>query len=108
MTLLRRGSRDGITSKSSIPSGGTGDMDRSIYDTNYNGIVDNSERVESFVQNIIVPTAVWTITHSLNKFPNVRTFNTSNQQIYGSITHNSINQVKIEFLIAITGRVECD
>lgn len=46
----------------------------------------------------------WTITHGLDKYPSVQCFDSSNDLIFGIITHNSKNQLTITFSSAVAGK----
>ena len=47
--------------------------------------------------------ATWTITHNLGFRPNVTTFDTTEANIIGDITHASVNQLTVTFATATGG-----
>ena len=47
--------------------------------------------------------AVWTITHNLNFFPNVTTMDSSGSLVEGEIVHTNRNTVRVTFLAAFSG-----
>ena len=56
----------------------------------------------TFVQ--AVPSAVWTITHNLEKYPSVSVVNSSNQLGYGQVNYTSLNELTITFSAAFAGK----
>ena len=52
----------------------------------------------------MVASATWVITHNLNKYPAVRTFNGYQEEVIGEIVYNSLNQVTIIFNSPFSGR----
>ncbi len=58
----------------------------------------------SFVHTQTVPSIVWDITHGLNMMPNVRTEDSSGNDIEGVIENVNVDRVKIYFTQAISGK----
>jgi len=54
-----------------------------------------------YVQN--TGSILWDITHNLNEQPTVAVIDTSGNEIEGSITHHSINNLSISFGIPVSG-----
>lgn len=48
--------------------------------------------------------ATWTITHNMGKNPSVTIVDTANDEVEGSVKHNSINQITITFSAAVSGK----
>ena len=55
----------------------------------------------SHVQNAVSDT--WTIIHNLKFLPNVTAFDSSGNQVEGNVVHQTVNQLTIEFSVAISG-----
>lgn len=51
-----------------------------------------------------LPSAVWVITHNLEKFPSVTVVDTSNTVLVGQIEYNSLNQLTITFASSTGGK----
>lgn len=47
---------------------------------------------------------IWSIIHNLNKLPTVVTINSENEEVIGSVTFPSLNEVVITFSESITGQ----
>lgn len=47
--------------------------------------------------------STWTITHNLNKFPNVVVFDSADNQAFGAVDHVSKNQLTITFSASFSG-----
>lgn len=58
----------------------------------------------SYVHTQTNPATVWDITHSLNMIPNVRTEDLAGQDIEGTVEVVSVNQIKIYFSQAVSGK----
>lgn len=50
-----------------------------------------------------VPLAVWTLAHNLGKNPSVTVIDSAGEEVYGSVNHDSVNQVTITFNAAFSG-----
>ena len=55
-----------------------------------------------FTQN--TSSAVWTITHNLNFYPNVTTMDSSGSIVEGEIEHLNRNTLRVTFLAAFSGQ----
>jgi hypothetical protein len=73
----------------------------------------NSGTVEEFLQSLVggnhthnqmVPSDNWVIEHNLGFFPNVTVFSSADEQVFGDITHISINKLSIQFSGALSGK----
>ncbi len=51
-----------------------------------------------------LPSAIWTITHNLEKFPSVSVVDTAGTIIMGEVSYDSINQLTINFSSATSGK----
>ena len=51
-----------------------------------------------------LPSAIWTITHNLEKFPSVSVVDTAGTHIMGEVTYISFNQLTINFTSAVSGK----
>lgn len=59
---------------------------------------------ETFVHDQTIPSATWTITHDLNKFPSVTVVDSSNSEVIGQIAYSSFNTLTITFSGAFSGK----
>lgn len=55
-----------------------------------------------------VASTTWTINHNLGKICSVVTVDSLGREWFGSVTHNSINQVVVEFAAAFGGKAYCN
>ena len=73
----------------------------------------NSVSVHDFLESLVggnhthnqmVPSDNWVIEHGLGFFPNVTTFSSADEQVFGDITHININKLQIQFSGALSGK----
>lgn len=70
----------------------------------------NMNLIEEFVQNSSythtqsVPSATWTITHSLGRRPSVMIVDSSERIVYGDVSYDSDNQITVTFSAAFGGK----
>lgn len=57
----------------------------------------------SYTHNQPIPNTVWTVVHNLGFYPNVMSFDTTGDEIVGSVLHMSINDLTIEFSASVSG-----
>ena len=69
---------------------------------NGSGTVDVSS--QTFVSNVGSALSSWIIDHNLGTYPAVTTVNSSDEVVFGEVTYNSNNQVRINFSTAIAGK----
>ncbi len=50
-----------------------------------------------------IPAASWVITHNLNKFPAVSVVDSSGGEVEGEVTHDSVNQLTVNFSAGFSG-----
>lgn len=62
----------------------------------------------NFVFTQAIPSAVWNITHPLNKKISITVVDSSNQVVYGGITYIDDNNVTINFNGAFSGQAYCN
>lgn len=58
----------------------------------------------SYLHEQTAPSATWTVTHMLGKYPSVTVVDSSHDEVVGSVNHVSINQTVISFSAAFAGR----
>lgn len=51
-----------------------------------------------------IPSAQWVITHNLNKYPAVQVIDSGGCWVIGQVTHNSLNQLTLDFRGSFTGK----
>jgi hypothetical protein len=70
-----------------------------------NGLWENQassgDKNYSYVQT--APASVWSVTHSLNKYPSVTVFDSSGNEVEGDVTYSNLNQVILTFSSAFAG-----
>lgn len=59
---------------------------------------------KNYVHTQLTSSDTWVITHNLNKYPSVTTFDSTGEEVIGDITYNNVNQVTISFAGAFKGR----
>jgi len=55
------------------------------------------------VHHQLIPAAVWTIPHGMNRTPSVTVIDSTEAVVYGDIQHNPTNQLSISFSAAFAG-----
>jgi len=58
----------------------------------------------NFIFTQSIPSATWTITHNLNKFPSVSVVDTANQLMYGDTEYIDKNKLTITFSATFSGK----
>jgi len=51
-----------------------------------------------------VASAQWVITHNLNKYPAIQVIDSAGCWVIGQVTHNSLNQLTLDFRGAFSGK----
>ena len=64
--------------------------------------IDAADKNYVFVQN--TPSATWTITHNLGKFPSVSVVDSGNTTVYGDISYINDNSLTVTFSAAFGGK----
>ena len=59
---------------------------------------------KTFVFNQAIPSATWTINHTLDKFPSITVVSTANQVVIGDAAYTSTTQVVITFTAGFAGK----
>ena len=62
---------------------------------------------KNYYHNQTVPSAIWEITHNLEKVPSITVIDSSNRVVYGEIelvSGNELNELKIYFNGAFSGK----
>lgn len=59
---------------------------------------------KTFVHDQTIPSAIWTITHSLGKFPSVSVVDTQKEVYWGNVEYINSNQLKVTFSAAFAGQ----
>ena len=59
---------------------------------------------KTFVFNQAIPSATWTINHTLDKFPSITVVSTANQVVIGDAAYTSTTQVVITFAAGFAGK----
>lgn len=57
-----------------------------------------------FVFNQGAPASVWTVVHTLNKFPSVTVVDSAGTTIIGQVVYDSISQVTLTFTAPFSGK----
>jgi hypothetical protein len=57
-----------------------------------------------YVHDQATPASTWIVTHNLGYYPNVTVVDSGSTTVEGDITHLTINQVRIIFSAAFTGK----
>ena len=59
---------------------------------------------KTFVHDQTTPSAIWTITHNLGKFPSVSVVDTQKEVYWGNVEYINSNQLKVTFSAAFAGQ----
>lgn len=65
---------------------------------------DDIPQMEPFVHDQLSPSKMWTITHNLNKYPNVTIADSAGSVVWGDIKHIDFNTTEISFSVAFAGK----
>jgi hypothetical protein len=68
----------------------------------YAGNAENGDKNYIYTQN--TPSAVWNITHNLDKYPSVTAVNINNIVYYGNVTYIDTDNLTIEFSAGFSGK----
>lgn len=73
------------------------------YKSNISGEIPESDKTAVIKQ--LSPSSVWTIAHTLNKFPSVTVVDSGGNVVIGDITYVDMNTIIINFTTAFSGKV---
>lgn len=59
---------------------------------------------KNFVYTQLVASAIWNVTHNLDKFPSVSVVDDDQNQVFGSVVYNTVNDLTITFNGAFSGK----
>ena len=59
---------------------------------------------KNFVFTQAVASASWNVVHNLDKFPSVSIVDDDNNQVYGSVVYNTVNDLTITFTAPFSGQ----
>lgn len=85
------------------PTGATGPTGPTGPGVTTQQILDVIVPAVSYKHTQLVASTTWTITHSLNFFPNVTVFDSAGNLVEGSITHVSNTNLTVAFSDSISG-----
>ena len=84
--------------------GGNGSLVNDYYYDILNFTLASASQDKTFVFDQAVPSAVWTITHNLGKFPSVSVVDTQKEVYWGNIEYINSNQLKVTFSGSFAGQ----
>jgi hypothetical protein len=58
----------------------------------------------SYTHNQITPSAAWTVTHSLNFYPNVTVYRSAHEMVEATVNHINATQLTILFSTTLSGK----
>lgn len=59
---------------------------------------------DSYAHNQIASASEWTITHNLGKYPSVTIVDSADRVVVGEVEYISVNQLKVSFTAAFSGK----
>jgi len=59
---------------------------------------------EHYVHDQQAASTTWTVVHNMNKYPSVNVVDTANDEVTGDVKYNSLNQIRITFSAAFSGK----
>lgn len=59
---------------------------------------------DAYIHTQAVPANIWTITHSLNKYPSVTIVDSANTEVIGDIQYTNTNTLTVAFSSAFSGK----
>lgn len=75
-----------------------------VYPGFVNPNIDPNAGDKNFVYTQAVASTLWNIEHNLDKFPSVSVVDDDNNQVYGSVTYNTVNDLTITFTAPFAGK----
>lgn len=75
-----------------------------VYPGFVNPDIDPSGGDKNFVYTQAVASASWNVVHNLDKFPSVSIVDDDNNQVYGSVVYNTVNDLTITFTAPFSGQ----
>lgn len=66
--------------------------------------IDDLESDKNFFHVQNTPSAIWTITHNLGKYPSIEVFDSAGSQVEGTVTFINANSITIQFSAAFSGK----
>ena len=84
--------------------GGNGSLTNNYYYDILNFTLASASQDKTFVFDQAVPSAVWTITHNLGKFPSVSVVDTQKEVYWGNVEYINSNQLKVTFSGSFAGQ----
>lgn len=81
----------------------TGDITKTLNLNQRNGNTITVSYIDTHVHTQGIPSATWTVTHNMNKYPSVTVVDSAETQVIGDVEYDSLNQVTITFASAFSG-----
>ncbi|MFY7886931.1 MAG: hypothetical protein ACOVOV_19015, partial [Dolichospermum sp.] len=75
-----------------------------VYPGFVNPDIDPNVGDKNFVYTQAVASASWNVVHNLDKFPSVSIVDDDNNQVYGSVVYNTVNDLTITFTAPFSGK----
>ncbi len=75
-----------------------------VYPGFVNPNIDPNVGDKNFVYTQLVASAVWNVVHNLDKFPSVSVVDDDQNQVFGSVVYNTVNDLTITFNGAFSGK----
>ncbi len=75
-----------------------------VYPGFVNPDIDPNVGDKNFVYTQLVASAVWNVVHNLDKFPSVSVVDDDQNQVFGSVVYNTVNDLTITFNGAFSGK----
>lgn len=76
--------------------------DKSLYI--YDGTIWKTCHDANYVHTQTLASASWVVNHNLGKLPSVTIIDSANDEVFGEVKHNSVNQSTISFSAAFSGK----
>lgn len=75
-----------------------------VYPGFVNPDIDPNVGDKNFVYTQLVASSVWNVVHNLDKFPSVSVVDDDQNQVFGSVVYNTVNDLTITFNGAFSGK----
>ena len=75
-----------------------------VYPGFVNPDIDPGTGDKNFVYTQLVASSVWNVVHNLDKFPSVSVVDDDQNQVFGSVVYNTVNDLTITFNGAFSGK----
>jgi len=88
----------------SLPASGIIEDENKVFLTSLDkqNLLDSLTK-ENYIHNQIMASSVWTINHTLNKFPSINIVDSAGSLVIGDVAYTSLSQIVVSFTAPFSG-----